>query len=145
VNEAKLISFKVEGNNVPVRYVETMKVKDGVMCDIYSFQEDDKKDLAIVTVSRGSKTPLQRILQGEKTIEGFVRGQGLLTVWSEDGTSRSREFGPDRDDGPVAVRVGQIMQWHANADSDLVFYEICEPPYEDGRFENLPDDAAPIG
>lgn len=37
----------------------------------------------------------------------------------------------------VVVKVDQVMQWHANGYSDLIFYEICEPPYQDGRFENL--------
>jgi hypothetical protein len=36
----------------------------------------------------------------------------------------------------VIVKVGETMQWVA-AESGLTFYEICEPPYIDGRFENL--------
>ena len=29
------------------------------------------------------------------------------------------------------------MQWEADKDSDLVAYEICFPPYEDGRYQNI--------
>jgi len=29
------------------------------------------------------------------------------------------------------------MQWEADKEADLVAYEICFPPYEDGRYENL--------
>ena len=29
------------------------------------------------------------------------------------------------------------MQWEASKNSNLVFYEVCYPPYQDGRFENL--------
>jgi hypothetical protein len=29
------------------------------------------------------------------------------------------------------------MQWYANGNSDLVFYEVCWPPYADGRFEDI--------
>lgn len=137
MNEAKLTSFELEGNTVPAKYVETMTVKDGVECDVYSFPEDETRDLAIVTVNKGFKTPLQRILKGNKTIEGFISGKGVLKVWSADGASESHDFSPDNSREPVLVDVGQIMQWHANADNDLVFYEVCEPPYEDGRFENL--------
>lgn len=143
MKEAKLTSFEVEGSAVSTKYVETMEVKEGVMCDVYSLPEDDSKDLAIVTVSNGAKTPLQRVLLGNRTLEGFVSGQGVLTVWTADGASQLHQFGPESKDEPVVVEVGQLMQWHANADSDLVFYEVCEPPYEDGRFENLPDDTDP--
>ena len=30
-------------------------------------------------------------------------------------------------------------KWTAPSDTDLVFYEICDPPYQDGRFEDLPE------
>jgi hypothetical protein len=36
----------------------------------------------------------------------------------------------------VEVKIGEIMQWAAG-DDGLVFYEICDPPYIDGRYENL--------
>jgi hypothetical protein len=29
------------------------------------------------------------------------------------------------------------MQWFADDDSSLTAYEICYPPYEDGRYENI--------
>lgn len=37
----------------------------------------------------------------------------------------------------VIVRIGDLMQWQANENSDLLVYEICFPPYEDGIFENV--------
>jgi hypothetical protein len=36
----------------------------------------------------------------------------------------------------VEVKIGETMQWQAAPDSDLEVYEICFPPYADGRFEN---------
>ena len=33
------------------------------------------------------------------------------------------------------IEVGDIIQWQAV--EDLVVFEVCFPPYEDGRFENL--------
>lgn len=124
----------------PVTYIETMQVKDGVECDTYSFDGDGTKDLAIVRVAKGSKTPLQKVLLGNKTIEGFVGGKGTLIIRQEDGTAQSYHF--DEADASqvksVEVKVGQIMQW--SADTNLTFYEICNPPYQDGRFENLPEE-----
>ena len=35
----------------------------------------------------------------------------------------------------VEIKVGDLVQWEAT--KDLVFAEICYPPYEDGRFENI--------
>lgn len=123
----------------PVKYIETMQVKDGVECDTYTFVGDDTQDLAIVRVTKGFKTPLQKILQGSRTAEGFLEGKGTLTVQLEDGTTSTYELNSTSADKEVEVKVGQIMQWTAPDDTDLVFYEICDPPYKDGRFENLPE------
>lgn len=37
----------------------------------------------------------------------------------------------------VEVNIGDVMQWLAEADSCLTVYEICIPPYQDGRYEDL--------
>jgi hypothetical protein len=129
-------------NNRPVAYVETMQVKDGVECDTYSFVGDNSKDLAIVRVMKGFKTPLQRILKGTKTIEGYMNGNGTLTVTSIDGSTKTYPFIQGKGANPnseIEVHIGELMQWSAK--TDLTFYEICEPPYEDERFENLAEDA----
>lgn len=118
-------------------FVENQTVKEGVEADIYTFDEDDSRDLAIVHVMKGSKTPLQRILKGTKTIEGYVSGTGTLTVTTQDGSTK-KYFYTAEDSNPVVeteVHIGELMQW--SAETDLTFYEICEPPYEDGRFEDL--------
>jgi len=137
--EEKLTSFRLGDQLVPVSYVETVAVKDGVSCDVYAFEGDTSRDLAVVTVLQGAKTPLQRVLKGETTVEGIVNGVGALTVWAEDGTAMRHTFGPENTDDPVAVKIGERMQWSAEGEADLVFYELCTPPYEDGRFENLTD------
>lgn len=134
----KLTEFTLNDETLTVDYVETMTVKNGVECDIYTFADDDSRDLAIVTVKSGCKTPLQRILSGEKTIEGFYSGAGTLTVADGNGNEKRYAFSADNT-GNVEVVVSQIMQWYANTESDLVFYEICQPPYKDGRFENIAD------
>ena len=138
MDNGKLTQFKLAGELVPVEFVETQAVKEGVECDIYLFTDDSSKDLAIVRVSKGYKTPLQRVLLGNRTIEGLYSGSGTLTVQSNDGEIKSALFN-SQDDAPIVVEVGQIMQWYANKDTGLVFYEICEPPYADGHFENLPE------
>ncbi len=129
----KLKSFKEE----PVTFVETLAVKEGVVCDVYVFDSDKSKDLGIVTVSRGFKTPLQKILKGDKTLEGFVSGAGVLIVTTEEET-KTYDFS-NVSQTEVEVQVGNTMQWEANGSGNLVFYEICYPPYEDGRFENIPE------
>lgn len=121
----------------PVRYVETMTVKEGVECDVYSFNDDSSKDLGVVRVDKGTKTPLQRVLEGVTTTEGLLSGKGTLTVQSVDGEFTTFAFDEQNHGDVVVVEVGQIMQWEADQDSELVFYEVCVPPYADGRFENL--------
>ncbi len=134
-----LINFKTKDKDRKVSFIETQQVKEGVECDIYTFVGDATQDLAIVRVTKGFKTPLQKILQGTKTIEGFLQGRGVLTVQSQGGSTNTYSFDPSSPDTEVEVKVGQIMQWTAPNDADLVFYEICDPPYQDGRFENLPE------
>jgi len=138
--EVKIISFSfqplaTEYEGQVVSFVETMRVKDGVVCDVYKFDNDQTKDLGIVKVSKGFKTPLQAVLNGDKTIERYVSGTGSLTVTKPDGTVTTYEFPSINTD--IEVGIGDQMQWEAK--EDLVFNEICYPPYQDGRFKNLSD------
>jgi hypothetical protein len=129
----KLTAF----NDRQVIYTETIPVKDGVECDTYSFVGDDTEDLGIVRVARGFKAPMQKILQGDKTTEGYFAGKRTLTIRGQDDTDKSYSFDPTSSNKEVEVQIGQIMQWTAPNDADLIFYEICDPPYQDGRFEDL--------
>jgi mannose-6-phosphate isomerase-like protein (cupin superfamily) len=132
----KLKTFKRADELLPVRFLETQKVKDGVECDIYEFLNDTSCDLGIIRVSKGHTTPLQKVLSGDSTVEGFLSGEGTLSVGSDTGTKKYkfRQGGSKKE---VEVMVGQTMQWHADGNTELEFYEICKPPYKDGRFENL--------
>ncbi len=78
----RLTTFSFNNQDRPVSYVETQQVKEGVECDIYTFTHDGTQDLAIVRVQRGFKTPLQKVLGGNKTTEGLFKGKGLLEVLS---------------------------------------------------------------
>jgi hypothetical protein len=141
-NEPKPTTIMLAGDEVKIAYVETTQVKEGVSCDVYRFAEDNSKDLAIVTVTQGAKTPLQRVVRGISTIEGFYDGAGTLTVKLDDGTEQLYRFEPGdnaRMQAGIQIEIGQQMQWAADKGEDLVFYEVCDPPYEDGRFVNLPD------
>lgn len=130
-----LTSFKFEGVEQPVSFIESMLVTTGVACDVYSFISDDTKDLGIIRIKAGCKTPLQKVLKGERTIEGYISGNGKLTITKTDGSKV--EYPATGKELIVAVRIGELMQWQAAADSELVAYEICFPPYADGRYENL--------
>ena len=50
MDSRKLTEFRLNGDVVPVQFVETQVVKEGVTCDIYLFPNDNSKDLAIVRV-----------------------------------------------------------------------------------------------
>ncbi len=128
----KLSQLILEDNVVEIEFVETQSICEGVTCDVYKFKNDVTRDLAIVEVKRGFRTPRQQVLHGEKTIEGFIEGEGMLTVDAENFI-----FSSGTNDKECEVRIGQTMQWHANGKTDLIFYEICSPPYESGRFKEL--------
>lgn len=131
----KITELVIDGVTQSVNYIESMEIKTGVVCAIYEFTEDDTKDLALVKVAKGHTTPLQKVLNGEMTVEGYVSGEGTLFV--DNGVEKVEYRYPNKDNSTVEVIVGSIMQWSASETSDLVFFEVCTPPYEDGRFENI--------
>ena len=134
---SKLSSFDFRGSEFLVRFVEQMQVKEGVDCDVYAFAGDDMRDLAIVMVKKGFKTPLQKVVEGTETIEGFMSGKGTLRIGLPDGQIISYVFPNKNAHNEVIIAIGQTMQWQAA--EDLTFYEICSPPYKDGRFIVIPD------
>ena len=119
----------------PVTFIESIEVAKGVKADTYRFDEDNLRDLAIVQVTAKHQTPLQKILKGDKTIEGYLSGKGSLKIQHIDTHQSIYEFPNNEKNNEIIVDINEIMQW--SAQSDLVFYEICYPPYEDGRYENL--------
>lgn len=128
-----LESFEFEGKIQQVSFVEVEEIAEGVKCDVYSFLGDDSKDLGIIKIEPGFKTPLQRVLQGTRTVEGYISGDGWLTVTRRDGT---REVYQSPDSFSVDINTGDLMQWKAGRER-LRAFEICIPPYQDGRYQNL--------
>lgn len=106
------------------------------MCDVYSLDGDKTKDLCIVTVKAGHKTPLQRILKGEKTVQSFMEGRGALTITTLDEEVNLQELDTNSQPKEFVVNIGEMMQWEAD-EAGLAHYEIYYPPYQEGRFENL--------
>jgi hypothetical protein len=86
-----------------------------------------------VTVAKGHTTPLQKVLKGEKTVEIFQSGVGTLTITSPDGEQRAYSYPGAKTE--VVVHVGELMRWSAT--ENLMFAEVCYPPYQVGRFQNL--------
>src|SRR4030042_2636800 len=131
-------SFSFEEKEQPVSFIETMQVADGVECDVYKFDGDSTKDLGIIKIKPGSKTPLQKVLKGDKTVEGYVSGKGKLIITKTDGSQQIYAVNEDlKEPVTVTVSIGEMMQWEADPESNLKAYEICFPPYEDGRYENI--------
>ena len=134
----KLEVFTYHGKDLPVHYIETSTVNDDVECDVYEFVEDASKDLGIIRIQPGGATPLQRVLKGDKTIEGYISGQGILQVSNIEGDSKIYEFPINSQKfSEIVVNKHETMQWQSTGDTELVVYEICHPPYEDGRFLDL--------
>ena len=129
--ERPLVPKRIDNfEGVDVTYIETTYPNEFVECDVYKFVDDRSRDLAIVRVQANAKTPIQRVLLGEETIERFMSGNGRFVV-----NDMEYKFPNDSTD-LIVVRKGDIMQWHAG-DEGLTFYEICTPPYADGRFEEI--------
>lgn len=67
-----------------------------------------------------------------------MSGKGILKV--TDVKNNQRVYAVEQGMiGPVSVTVniGEQMQWEADPSSSLVAYEVCFPPYENGRYEDI--------
>ena len=130
-------TFYYDGEHRPVEFIETEVVKDGVICDVYKFVGVTAYDLAIVRVSPGVSTPLQWITGGReenKTVEGVLEGTGTLLITGIDNNPRVSEGVPKT----TVLHGTDQLQWTAGKEG-LTFFEICHPPYEDGRYVNVMD------
>ena len=111
---------------------EASEVTDGVFCWAYKNPNDNEKDLGIVLVSAGYSTPRQLVKKGDETVEVFFAGKGKFYI---ERSNYILEFVCDENRiFEMEVLVGDIMHWEAPEDSDLIFYEICYPPFTKERF-----------
>lgn len=137
----KLQTFTFQGKEQKVSYIETTEnVAPGVDCDVYAFIDDHTKDLGIIKMGPFAKTPAQRIEKGDATIEGYLKGNCTLYVSTNGNVSKF--VCSDGTELEMVIRKGSVMQWKNNSDLPAEVYEICFPPYQDGRYTNLPEDIA---
>jgi len=135
---SKLKWFKFEGARRPVEFKETVVVTEGVECDVYIFTGDSTLDLGVIRISPNYSTPLQRVLSGDRTIEGYISGRGQLIVHRRNGRFEIHKVGFTPSRPPtIDIEVGDFMQWRAFDKGSLLVYEICYPPYQDGRYESI--------
>jgi len=131
------MSKKIEKyNGEPVEFIEKSFVKEGVVCDVYSFQNTQDKDLGIINITKGSRSPRQLVVDGDQTYQIYRKGIGYLRIWSNENSKEpSHVYTFPGDEVEILVRQGEVMEWEAL--EDLEFAEVCIPPYKDGRFKNL--------
>lgn len=134
----KLETFVYRDKTLATNFMGSSKVFPGVVCEVYLHPETQERDLGIIYIEAGKKTKPQKVLAGEETIEGYISGTGRLILLKPTGENLVFEVGPETEGFSHTIEIGDIMQWQS--DEDLVVFEICYPPYQDGRFENLEDD-----
>ena len=132
-----LEKFSNQGSDLIVTFVESVPVKPGVTCDVYIHPETGERDLGIITIEPGEKTPLQKVLEGELTIEGYLSGEGTLTITHVDGTTSVMKVDSSAEGFCYSVGLGECMQWEAGPNQQLVVFEICFPPYKEGRYQDI--------
>lgn len=78
MNNNKLTKFIFHRTPQKVKFIKTMDVIFGVTCDVYAFKDDLTKDLGIITIKKGHKTPLQKVLKVKRQLkESLVVGENL--------------------------------------------------------------------
>jgi hypothetical protein len=139
----ELTVFVFEGQELSVRCRRTElkeNIAPGVYCDGYDFVGDPSRDLGMIHFAPGCRTPLQLVLEGTLTVEKHVSGKGWLFIERASGDAESHPVGFNGESGlQVGVNIGDIMQWVAANDSELVVAEVCYPPYPEtpNRYKNL--------
>ena len=131
-------TFLHNEETLAVVFIESSEVFPGVICDVYGIPGSTERDLGVISIEASKKTKPQKVLGGDQTIEGFMSGKGTLIILKPSCEKLIYKVGPGDEGLTFMVEVEDIMQWRA--EEDLVVYEICYPPYEKGRFENLEDD-----
>lgn len=103
--------FQIDGELRAVSPFYPMQtiVAPGVVCHAYEIVGETQRDLAVVRVAAGMRTPLQRVLLGDATTEGCVKGSGILEV----DMAEQYRFGPEQPNTPVTLRPGHLVQWTA--------------------------------
>ena len=96
MNAGKISSFIFEGTELPVTFVESQHIQEGVTCETYTIKGDSSKDLAVIQIEPGSKSPKQRVLSGTRTIQRFVSGSATLFVTNTEGKTRKISFKADK-------------------------------------------------
>lgn len=71
----KLDTFNFDGNVLKLHFEARSEVVAGVVCDVYSHPETSAQDLGIITIEPGMKTPLQKVLKGEKQLRAIYLGK----------------------------------------------------------------------
>lgn len=131
-----LSEYTFEDQSWKIILNQSYEVIPGVYCESYTIVGDLDKDIAIVYMLPNSKTPLQLVRSGEKTVEVFMCGDGKLVVENNSGTVFEYFFDNNECGKYVIIKIGEKMQWIAG-EIGLQFAEICEPPYKDDRFETV--------
>ena len=131
----KDINIVIEGVEYRAVSTSSSEVKEGVTCDVYEIPDNLSFDLGVVSVKKGCSTPLQLVLNGDTTIERYISGVGMLVIDTGKSTEKKYLFSQSSHQRDILVEVGQTMQWHAT--EELIFHELCKPPFSEGRFKNL--------
>lgn len=134
----RIESFNYQDQELSAEYQETVEVIPGkVFCDVYTHPETQERDLGIISISAGANTPVQRVILGEETIEGYLSGKGKLIVIHNDGSIAEYPVDETTEGFTCSIWEGQTMQWQADSEEPLEIFEICYPPFEEGRFESI--------
>src|SRR5882724_4520681 len=125
---SNLYDFTVSGRLRTIAFENTYHIADGVDADIYTFADDHTHLLTIFTLAAGIKVPPRKVVNGQRIIEGYVKGKGTLTVSSASGAKETYYFEHDGHTKDVIVESGQSVQWITPNDSELVYYEVTPMP-----------------
>lgn len=130
------LDFHYQDETLLAQPIDTYMVIPGVSCTVYAFEGDKTRDLASIVIGLGQHTPRQKLVKGIETVEILKSGRGKFFLKRGD---LEEIYEVDSQNSPFSIKleIGDIVQWIAANDSILSIYEICTPPFEAGRFDNI--------
>jgi len=133
---SQISRFDFEGQEYEVeeQNVEPVGGTNGVICAEYKVVGHDKVfDLGLIHVPPGENTPPQLVMSGDRTIEIYKSGSGILRITRSGQSTVEVIRVSEGDEFSEDVNIGDTMQWEAGPDG-LRFLEVCYPPFTPERF-----------
>lgn len=132
----RLTLFKTERGPRAVSFVGD-GILWGAKCEVYEFDDDNTRDLRVVSVEAGRSTVNQMLVGETKLMIDRLDGSGTVEVGCGCGRRGYYDFSPESGVASLELKTDQAIRLHADGMSRFVCAVVFEPPFADENFQRL--------